>query len=186
MDHLRTTRRVHPVHAKSSALLCLLVLLGAPRAALAQYIWIDEKGVKQLSDRPPPPSVPEKRILKAPGKAPFNPNAAPPQTDASAHPAASVPAAEAGPKPPPTLAERNEAFNKRRADADAAERKTAEGAQQKADTAANCEAARQNQRALDQGIRMVNIDKNGERAVMSDRERVDLGKKNQKVLAGCQ
>lgn len=181
MDHLRRQCRAHFPLAKSSALLLVLLALGLPRAALAQYIWIDDKGVKQLSDRPPPPSVPEKRILKAPGKVLFNPNAPPPEADTVA-----PPAAEAGAKPPPTLAERNEAFTKRRADAAAAERKTAEEAQQKADTAANCEAARQNQRALDQGMRMVNVDKNGERAVMSDQQRAELGKKNQKVLAGCQ
>ena len=184
MDHLRSTRRAHFPLAKSSALLLVLLALGLPRAALAQYIWIDDKGIKQLSDRPPPPSVPEKRILKAPGKVPFNPNAAPPEADAP--PAGAAPAAEAGAKPPPTLAERNEAFNKRRTDAAAAERKTAEDAQQKADIAANCEAARQNQRALDQGMRMVNVDKHGERAVLSDQERAEMGKKNQKVLAGCQ
>ena len=153
---------------------------------MAQYIWIDDKGVKQLSDRPPPPSIPDKRILKAPGKVPFNPNAVPQEADAGAPPAGAGPAAEAVAKPPPSLAERNEAFDKRRADGAAAERKTAEDAQQKAVTAANCEAARQNQRALEQGIRMVNVDKNGERAIMSDPERAELGKKNQKVLAGCQ
>lgn len=180
MDHLRTTRRVRVALAKSSALLFLLMLSAAPRVAMAQYIWIDEKGVKQLSDRPPPPSVPAKRILKAPGKATFNPDA----TAADADGGSASPAADA--KAAPTLAERNEAFNKRRAEATAAERKTADDAQQKADAAANCEAARQNQRALDQGMRLANIDKNGERTIMSDQERAELGKKNQKVLAGCQ
>ncbi|SEN10419.1 protein of unknown function [Duganella sp. CF517] len=185
MDHFRSTRRARPPLAQSVLLLALLALLalGLPRAALAQYIWIDDKGVKQLSDRPPPPSVPAKRILKAPGKVPFNPNAAPLDVD---EPPAAVPSADAGAKPAPTLAQRNEAFNKRRADAEAAERKSAEEARQKADTAANCEAARQNQRALEQGMRMVNVDKNGERAIMTDAERAELGKKNQKVLAGCQ
>ena len=186
MDHFHSTRRAHFPLAKSSALLFMLLSLGLPRAAPAQYIWIDDKGVKQLSDRPPPPSVPEKRILKAPGKVPFNPNAAPPEAAAGTPPDGAAPAAEAGPKAAPTLAERNEAFNKRRAEATAAERKTADDAQQKADAAANCEAARQNQRALDQGMRLANIDKNGERTIMSDQERAELGKKNQKVLAGCQ
>ncbi|HWW72154.1 MAG TPA: DUF4124 domain-containing protein, partial [Duganella sp.] len=63
--------------------------------------------------------------------------------------------------------------------------KAAEDAQQKADTAANCDAARQNQRALDQGLRLANIDKNGERGIMTDQERAELAKRNQKVLAGC-
>ena len=162
-----------------------VILLAACPIAIAQYVWIDDKGVKQLSDRPPPPSIPAKRILKAPGKSTFNPNAANQDADGAAPPATDA-TAETGHKPTPTLAERNDAFNKRRADAAAAERKTAEDARHQADTAANCEAARQNQRALEQGIRMVNIDKSGERAVMTDQERAEMGKKNQKVLAGCQ
>ncbi|MBP1203034.1 pyruvate/2-oxoglutarate dehydrogenase complex dihydrolipoamide acyltransferase (E2) component [Duganella sp. 1411] len=190
MDHLHSTRRARfplaPL-AKSSALFLVLLALGLPRAALAQYIWIDDKGIKQLSDRPPPPSVPAKRILKAPGKTAFNPNASPAEADTGG-PAAdgAERAAAAVPKAPPTVAEREAAFNQRRAERAAAERKAAEDAQQKADVAANCDAARQNQRALDQGMRLANIDKNGERAIMSDQERAELAKKNQKVLAGCQ
>ncbi|MGV3653414.1 MAG: DUF4124 domain-containing protein, partial [Noviherbaspirillum sp.] len=38
-------------------------------AAMAQYAWIGDDGVRQYSDRPPPASVPSHRILKAPGKA---------------------------------------------------------------------------------------------------------------------
>jgi hypothetical protein len=184
MDHLRSTRRAHIPLAKSSALFLVLLALGLPRAALAQYIWIDDKGIKQLSDRPPPPSVPVKRILKAPGKTRFNPDAGQADADTGGQPAAG--AAEAATKAPPTVAERDAAFNQRRADRAAAERKAAEDAQQKADIAANCDAARQNQRALDQGLRLANIDKNGERGIMTDQERAELGKKNQKVLAGCQ
>ena len=164
----------------SAALLAFLLVTAAP-AALGQYMWIDEKGVKQLSDRPPPPSVPAKRILKAPGKPAFNPN--PADEDPADAPAQS---STAPAKDPPTVAEREAAFNQRRAERAAAERKAAEEAQQKADVAANCDAARQNQRALDQGMRLANIDKNGERAIMSDQERAELAKKNQKVLAGCQ
>ena len=68
----------------------------------------------------------------------------------------------------------------------AAERKAADEARQKADIAANCDLARQNQRMLDDGVRMANVDKNGERGIMGDQERAEFGKKNQKVLAGCQ
>lgn len=154
------------------------LLLAASSLAMAQYIWLDDKGVKQLSDRPPPPSVPDKRILKAPGKAPFNPNAE-----------AEAPAADASPeapvKRPPTLAERNADFNQRKADAAAAEKKAAEEARQKADIAANCDAARKNQQALADGVRMTNYDSNGERGIMGDAERAEMAKKNQKVLAGC-
>lgn len=158
------------------ALVGALLLAALP--AMAQYMWIDDKGLKQFSDRPPPPNVPDKRILKAPGKQPFNPNAAAQVEDA--------PAAEpAEAKRPPTLAERNADFNKRKAEAAAAEKKAGEDAQRKADVAANCDGARKNQMALDQGIRMNSYDKNGERGVMGDQEREELRKKTQKVLADC-
>lgn len=157
------------------------LLLAASSLATAQYMWIDDKGVKQLSDRPPPPSVPEQRILKAPGKAPFNPNAAAPAEAEADTAAPDAPPA----KRPPTLAERNADFNKRKADAAAAEKKAADEARQKADIAANCDAARKNQQALADGLRMSNYDKNGERGIMGDEERAEMAKKNQKVLAGC-
>lgn len=154
------------------------LLLAACSLATAQYIWIDDKGVKQLSDRPPPPSVPDSRILKAPGKAPFNPGA-----EAGAPPAEPAPDAAATRRP--TLAERNADFNKRKDEAAAAARKAAAEAQQKADLAANCDAARKNLQALADGVRMTNYDSNGERGIMGDAERAEMAKKNQKVLAGC-
>jgi hypothetical protein len=155
-------------------LLTALLLAVAPLAT-AQYMWIDDKGVKQFSDRPPPPNIPEKRILKAPGKPLFNPNAAEPE------PAADAPAAKAA----PTLAERNADFNKRKADAAEAGKQAAANAQRKADEAANCNAARQNQQALDQGLRLSTYDKNGERGYMNDEQREELRKNTQKVLADC-
>lgn len=164
-------------------LLAGAALLAASQLALAQYMWIDDKGVKQLSDRPPPPNIPDKRILKAPGKPLFNPNAAPEAAAAAAPETGNAEAPAA--KRPPTLAERNADFNQRKAEAAVAEKKAADEAQRKADLAANCDSARKNQLALDQGIRMNNYDKNGERGFMSDAEREDLRKKSQKVLADC-
>jgi hypothetical protein len=151
-----------------------LLLIAAP-LAMAQYIWVDDKGVKQLSDRPPPPNIPEKRILKAPGKPLFNPYA----------PAEPEPAAKPATTSGPTLAERNEDFNKRKLEnAEAAQRAAAE-ARNKAEQAANCDAARKNQQAIDQGVRLSSFDKNGERSYMDDAQREDLRKNTQKVLAEC-
>jgi len=159
-----------------------ILLLAASSLAMAQYIWVDEKGVKQLSDRPPPGNTPEKRILKSPGKPLFNPNApAEPETP----PADAAAAEQAAAKRPPTVAERNADFNKRKTEAAAAEKKAADETQRNADIAANCDAARKNQLALDQGIRMSTYDKNGERTVMGDAEREEMRKKSQKVLSGC-
>ncbi|MBA5638625.1 DUF4124 domain-containing protein [Duganella sp. LX20W] len=153
-------------------------LLALSTQALAQYLWIDEKGIKQLSDRPPPPNIPEKNILKAPGKPLFNPNAPAPDEQAPD-------AAEPKTKAPPTLGERNADFNKRRAEAAQAAQKSAEEAKRKAAEQSACEAARNNQRALDDGIRITTYDKDGQRTVMGDAERAELAKKTQQALANC-
>jgi hypothetical protein len=142
---------------------------------MAQYMWIDDKGIKQLSDRPPPPNVPEKRILKAPGKPLFNPNAIEPE------PAAEAPAAT---RPRPagrTQCRLQQAQDRSRR----RQQQAAANAQRKADEAANCNAARQNQQALDQGLRLSTYDKNGERGYMNDEQREELRKNTQKVLADC-
>jgi hypothetical protein len=170
-----------PRFSSSLRLLLAGALLAASAQALAQYIWIDDKGVKQLSDRPPPPTVPANRILKAPGKPLFNPNA-PAEPDADAAPAA---AAEPKTKAPPTLADRNADFKKRQADAADAAKKAGEESARKAEQAANCDAARSNQRSLDQGVRLSGFDKNGERTIMGDAERAELARKSQQILANC-
>ncbi len=167
--------KTHPARRLSLLLGGLLLACCGP--ALAQYIWIDDKGIKQLSDRPPPPSVPYQRILKAPGKEKL----APPGENEAAQ-ADETPAQA---RPAPGLAERNADFNKRRADAQLASQKAAEEAARKADQLANCEAARNNQRAIDQGLRISSFDKNGERSFLNDEERAAAAKRNQQVLAQC-
>ncbi|MYN45593.1 DUF4124 domain-containing protein [Pseudoduganella sp. FT93W] len=162
-----------PWRHQALAVLGGLCLLGGALPASAQYMWLDEKGVKQLSDRPPPPNIPDKRILKAPGKTSFNPDAAPAEEAAPAQ--AST----------PTLAERNAEFNRRQTEARQAAGKAADEARQRAAIAANCEIARKNQQALNDGIRIATYDKNGERSFMTDAERVEQEKNNRKVLANC-
>jgi type IV secretory pathway VirB10-like protein len=152
-----------------------IFLLASAQLSMAQYIWIDDKGVKQLSDRPPPPSVPDKRILKAPGKPLFNPYA-PTEPEAAAPPS---------PKPAPTLAERNDDYNKRQSDAAETAQRAADEAKRKAEQAARCDSARKNQQALDQGVRLSSFDKNGERSFMDDAQRANLQKNTRLVLAEC-
>lgn len=181
-------------HKITPVLAALLAVSSSP--TFSQYLWIDNNGIKQLSDRPPPPSVPASRIIKTPQKKSLRPDPPPDpspanpddlsKTGANASTTDSAQPSDPASRRPPTLAERNAAFDQRRADAAAAEKRAAAEARQRAETAANCDAARQNQRTLDQDIRIANVDKTGEPAIMSDQERADFGKKNQKVLAGCQ
>lgn len=153
----------------------LAAALAAPAAhAQALYMWLDDKGLKQLSDQPPPPSVPLNRILRQPRNAP--PLLQPQPADGGAPDSA---------RRPPTLAERNADFNKRRADAAAASQKASQEASQKAAQATNCDNARRDQVALDSGVRMSTFDKDGQQRYLGDEERAARSKQNQAVLAGC-
>lgn len=151
-----------------------LALLAFTCAASAQYVWIDEKGSKQFSDMPPPASVPKSKILRQPGSA--------------AAPAETAPAAEAGnnaAKAPPTLAERNAEYNKRRTEQAEKEKKAAAEVQAARDKERNCENARTYQRALQSGQRIASTDKNGERVFMSDEQRQREMQETSRTLSGC-
>jgi len=162
-------------------LLATCALTAYAGLAYSQYLWIDEKGIKQFSDRAPPSSVPLKNILKMPGGTNL-PVLVPIVPDAPASPAA-VPAA--APKGPPTLAERNADFRKRAMEQAEREQKAQDEAANKAATAANCESARAMKQTLDSGVRIGITEKNGERGFMSEAQRGQEAGKVNKVLAGC-
>lgn len=154
-----------------------LALLAFASSAWAQYVWIDDKGTKQFSDMPPPASVPKNRVLKQPGKT-LTPADAVPDAGAST-------GADNATKAPPSLAERNAEFNKRRAEQAEKDKKAADEAQAARDKAKNCENARIYQRALESGQRLSSTDKNGERVYISDEQRNREIQEANRVLAGC-
>lgn len=165
----------------------LAALLCWPLLAQAQWVWLNERGIKQLSDQPPPPSVPASRILKAPrGQMP---EPLQPIAEAGTAPAVdgdAAPAAESKPNAKPTLAERNADYNKRRTETAAAEQKAREDSERQADSARNCASIRANQRALEAGERIANYDQHGGRSFLSDEQRAQQIKRNQQMLAsGC-
>lgn len=146
--------------------------------AQAQYVWIDEKGLKQFSDRPPPTSIPDKNILKAPGMAPVSLVPVGEQAQDAA------PVAQA-PQAAPTVAERNIEYKKRVAEKAENEKKAGQAARQKAAKAEQCASARAYKAQLDSGVRIGTVDKNGERAFMGDAERAQNLAKAAKILAEC-
>lgn len=156
-------------------LLAGAALLAMATLAQAQYLWIDDKGIKQLSDKPPPASVPLKNILKAPRGAP---SAASEEATTPAPPAATPAAA-------PTIADRNADFRKRGKAAAEREQKAHDEETDKADQADNCQRARAAKQSIDSGARISIHDKNGERGYLSDEQRaLDLSRID-KLLAGC-
>jgi hypothetical protein len=159
-------------------LLAATALMAFASLAQAQYMWIDEKGIKQFSDRAPPASVPLKNILKAPKGVPSAANM-------PAEPPAAGAAQAAKPKEAPSLADRNADFNKRAKETAEREQKDKEEQQAKADKSENCERARATRQNIDSGVRISHTEKNGERGIMSDEQRAAEAKKADKVLAGC-
>jgi type IV secretory pathway VirB10-like protein len=161
---------------KSRTLIALFSLLCAQGLAMAQYIWVDEKGNKQYSDTAPPASVPKSRIIKAPVMSSGTVTA----------PAATSPAAPSAPAKPQTTASKNEDYNKRRTEqAEAAQKNTAEQ-QASQDKKQDCERARSYQRSLESGERVANVDSKGERFFLDDNQRSKELDQVKKALANCQ
>lgn len=163
-----------------SLLLATVALTCVTGLAQAQYVWIDAKGIKQYSDRSPPSSIPDKNILKSPGRPMV---AIAPGDAVEEEPVAA--AASNVQKAPPTIADRNVEFNKRLSDKAAADKKAAGEAQTKAAKAEQCAAAREYKAQLDSGERIGTVGKTGERGVMSDAERATASAKTNKVLTAC-
>ncbi|NEX59747.1 DUF4124 domain-containing protein [Noviherbaspirillum galbum] len=145
-----------------------------PATGLAQYLWLDERGVKQFSDRPPPTDVPASRILKQPGRP-----AASPEPSADAAPAGDAP------KGPPSTAERNADYKKRMTERQERERQTAEKDQFAQDMSRNCERARDYQRSLESGERISRLSSNGERIYLDEAQRSRESADNRRILDKC-
>ena len=157
----------------------LLVLAGAVSPALAQYVWMDKNGRKVFSDRPPTLDVPERSILRQPGM--------PRTPDMPAKPevaAAAVAAGTARPVPPMPPGKDSE-LEQKRMQAEAAEdaRKKADESRQASARADNCQRARQAQASLDSGVRIAQVDAQGDRSFMDDQTRQAESQRTRSIIA---
>lgn len=151
-----------------SRLIACALLAFAAGNACAQYVWVDDKGVKQFSDRPPPASVPDKNILKQPR-----------QVEPPVEPAAQ-------PRPAaPTLTEREADFRKRAQEKLERDQQAAEEARQRAARQQACASARSYLAQLESGQRMGSVAANGERGFMDDAERARQAAAARRALAAC-
>ena len=166
----------------TARLLTATALAAFASLAHAQYMWIDEKGVKQLSDRGPPSSIPQKNILKAPYGMP---TAAMLAQEKPAAAATAAPSSNELASKPTSLADRNADFRKRAKEKEEREQKDAAAAAEKVGKAEDCERARSYKRSLDSGVRVSTTEKNGERGYMSDEQRAAELKKADKAVAAC-
>jgi hypothetical protein len=155
-------------------LLAACALLLGSSLAHAQYSWIGENGVRHFSDRAPPPSTPPHKILKTPGRMSYTAPAA----EAS-------PAAQAASKPAPTVAERELEYKERMKKREEQERKDAREAERQREIAQRCAWARNARAQVESGIRIGNVDPQGERRFASDEERAAQLAQANKILAEC-
>jgi hypothetical protein len=162
------------------AALGLLAALAFPATGFAQYAWVDDKGVKQYSDRPPPSDTPASRILRQPGGVPKA--AAEEPAQATEQSAAS---SSAAPKAPLTSFEKNVDFKKRQAEREEREKKSMEKEQLAQEMTNNCNRARDYQRSLDSGERIARLEKSGERVFLSDDQRSQEVRDNRRILEKC-
>ena len=142
-------------------------------SATAQWQWVDKDGNKVFSDTPPPPDIPESKILRKPrGKPGGMPSAAP------------VEAPTAAAKPggaDKELLDKKKQLEKQTAEADAVKRKAEEErlASIKAD---NCTRARQSKAGLDSGVRMSRTNDKGEREFYDEKMTADENQRLQGII----
>jgi hypothetical protein len=159
-------------------LVAALAAMSLITSAFAQYAWVDEKGVKQYSDMPPPASVPKSRILKQPAQAE-------PAGERPAGSSNAAPSSATKEKAPMTSAERNADCQKRRAEQAEKEKKADEQARTAADKAKNCQRARDYQRGLESGERIAQTGGSGERAYLTDEQRARELRDVRRALDEC-
>jgi len=152
--------------------------------AWAQYVWLNSKGDKEYSDMPPPLSVPQHRILKEPNRTTNLTNTTERQSDGKdTSPSNDVAASK--PKLPPTIAEKNADFQKRKLEQAEKEKLATDKAKAEADKAKNCERARAYQRNLSGGIPITSTDKNGERYYLNEAQIDQERRENKRTLEDC-
>lgn len=151
-------------------------------AAMAQWQWLDADGRKVFSDRAPPPSIPDKNILKRPG----GPRVLPTLTNQdSPVAAADVPAATSS-APKISGVDKELADKKKKAEQEEAAKRKAEEDKLAKAKSENCTRAKQAKTSYDSGVRIAHVNKQGEREIIDDATRAAESKRIQAIIdADC-
>lgn len=153
----------------------LFIVSHTASAQLTPYVWVDENGIKQFSDQPPPASVPKSRIIKFPGKSADN-------QDATSDANGDAPKAA---KQPDGVADKELAYKKRREEIAVKEKKAEDDAKAAAAKTDNCKRMRDYKASLDSGQRIAETDVNGNRSYLSDDKRAQQLTTLDQNLADC-
>lgn len=168
---------------KPNYLMQIAVLLASgciASSAIAQWVWLDEHGVKQFSDIAPPSNIPQNHILKTPRG-----GTAAAQSDNSADKPADAGADSAAAKMPMSQADKEADYKKRKLEQAEKDKKAAEEAKRKQAQEENCAHAKAYLDELKSGVRITGTDSNGERTYMADDERAREIARAQDLVDGC-
>ena len=152
-------------------------------SALAQWQWIDKDGRKVFSDRPPPPEILDKSILKRPAG-----RAAPLQSQTTTQEPSPAPAAKKILDSPQLSGVDKDLLAKKKLadDAEAAKKKEAEEKLLKA-RVENCARAKGAKATFDSGVRVSRTNEKGDREIMDEAARASEVKRIQGIIeSDCQ
>lgn len=176
------------------ALLATAAIAALPGVALAQWQWRDEAGRKVYSDTPPPPNIPARNILAAPGRAPgayvpaegegaaAGDKAA--KNDKAGGSVSTIAASNDGSQA--ALQAQKEGFEKRRAARLKQEEEAAAKEARLAQRAARCQELQNYAMGLSQNARIARINSEGAREALDDAQRAaSLERTNTAIAAEC-
>jgi hypothetical protein len=162
---------------KSISVAISLALCAALPAYAQLYKWVDSNGKVHYSDKPQPSNVKTEK-LRPPARPP-----SPPAASASADATKKDATTKAGPK---TLAEREQAFRKRQAEARKSEEEQERKEARARDQAENCRRAKAAVANLELGGRQTRINEKGERVFLNEQQIAqETAKARQEAAAAC-
>ncbi len=174
-----------PIRTFLLTLACL-----APLAATAQWQWIDKSGRRVYSDQPPPPDIPDRNIVKAPGTrsltiTPVEPPPAAARPNGAAAPAGTAAPAAAASAASQARTPTDAAQEARRKASEAADlqRRKAEEERVARLRADNCSRARSAKATIDSGQRLVRTNDKGEREILDDNARAAESRRLEEIIA---
>lgn len=173
MSHRHT-----PLSLWRPAAFALLTFLSSG-GAHAQWQWIDGSGAKVFSDTAPPPSIPDKNILKRPG-ARTEVKTSEPASDAAAGAPAAAPASKVTGRDEQLEAKKKQA--EKQAEEAAQAKKKAETEKWAKARAENCERAKRAKTTFDSGVRIATTNAKGEREIMDDKTRGAEAKRLEEII----
>jgi hypothetical protein len=131
-------------------------------------MWKDEKGQLQVSDQPPPKTVPQDKIIRSPGTRGTSTNSVDAQAPSAAPSGPATPAASSAPK---SAADRELDFEKRQKKAAEDAKKAQDEADKKRANQERCTSISKNISNLASGQRIVDTNDKGERYFIDDAQR---------------